>query len=120
MLMKSVKMFTEYCLLSARNFSVLLKILTGFSLCIAIVFIILSIKINPFFSWGLLSLIPLVFLIIIIYKKNIIQKQIELLRENWGKKSDKNRVFSEIEIRRALGHDDKLEEVNFESSPISV
>ncbi len=98
MLMKSVKMFTEYCLLSARNFSVLLKILTGFSLCIAIVFIILSIKINPFFSWGLLSLIPLVFLIIIIYKKNIIQKQIELLRENWGKKSDKNRVFSEIEI----------------------
>ena len=29
-------------------------------------------------------------------------------------------VCSEIEIRRALGHDDKLEEVNFESSPISV
>ena len=96
--MKSLKLLTEYCLISARQFSLLLKILIGFSLCIAIVFIILSVKINPVFSWGLLSLLPLTFLNIIIYQKSILQKQIQMLREDWGKVKDKNLNFSEIEI----------------------
>ncbi len=95
--MKSLKILSELSLISVKQLSLLLKILIIFSIGFAFAIILLGLKVDPLYYWGLLILLPLITLSIRIYQKNILQKLLRQIREEWGKEKVKNRNFSEIE-----------------------
>lgn len=95
--MKSLKTLSELSLISVKQFSLLLKILIVFSIGFAFAIILLGLKVDPLYYWGLLILLPLIILNIRIYQKNTLQKLLCQIREEWGKEKVKNRNFSEIE-----------------------
>jgi len=95
--MKSLKILSELSLISIKQLSLLLKILIVFSIGFAFAIILLGHKVDPLYYWGLLILLPLIILNIRIYQKNILQKLLCQIREEWGKEKVKNRNFSEIE-----------------------
>jgi hypothetical protein len=95
--MKSLKTLSELSLISVKQFSLLLKILIVFSIGFAFAIILLGLKVDPLYYWGLLILLPLIILSIRIYQKNTLQKLLCQIREEWGKEKVKNRNFSEIE-----------------------
>jgi len=95
--MKSLKTLSELSLISIKQLSLLLKILIIFSVGFAFAIILLGLKVDPLYYWGLLILLPLIILNIRIYQKNTLQKLLCQIREEWGKEKVKNRTFSEIE-----------------------
>ena len=97
MKLKLLKIIAELSLLSVNQLSLLLKIMVVFSVGLALTFVLMGIKVDPIYYWGLLILLPLIIFSIRIYQKNTLQKLVSRLREDWGKEKVKNRNFSEIE-----------------------
>ena len=95
--MKSLKILAKLSLIAAKQFSLLSKILIAVSVGVFFAVILMGIKVDPIYYWGLLILLPLIILNIIIYQKNILQKLVCQLREDWGKEKVEERNFSEIE-----------------------
>ena len=97
MKLKLLKIIAELSLLSVKQLSLLLKIMVVFSVGFALTIILIGIRVDPVYFWGLLILLPLIIVIIRIYQKNTLQKLVSRLREDWGKEKIKKRNFSEIE-----------------------
>jgi DNA mismatch repair ATPase MutS len=97
MKLKLLKIIAEFSLLSVKQLSLLLKIMVVFSIGFALTMVLMGIRIDPSFYWGLLILLPLTTFSILIYQKNAFQKLLCQIREEWGKEKVKNRNFSEIE-----------------------
>jgi len=97
MKLKLLKIIAELSLLSVKQLSLLLKIMVVFSVGFALTIVLMGIRVDPSFYWGLLILLPLITFSILIYQKNTLQKLLCQIREEWGKDKDKNRNFSEIE-----------------------
>jgi hypothetical protein len=95
--MKLLKIVAEFSMISLKQSSLLLKILIVFSASLAFAIILIGVKIDPLYYWGLLILLPLIIFSIRIYQKNTLQKLVCQLREEWGKEKVKNRNFTEIE-----------------------
>jgi len=108
--MKQLKIMAEFSLLSVKRLSLLFKVLIAVSVGLAFGVTILGTTVDPFYYWGLLLLLPLVFISIRIYRKNTLEKLLCQLREDWGKEKEKDRDFSEIESfyrYSTRSHDDK-------------
>jgi len=95
--MKSLKILSELSLIPIKQFSLMLKILIVFTIGFAFAILLLGLKVDPLYYWGLLILLPLIILNIRIYQKNTLQKLLCQIRKEWGKEKVKNRNFSEIE-----------------------
>ncbi len=95
--MKLLKILAEFSLIAAKQFSLLSKIVIAVSIGLVFVIILMGLKVDPIYYWGLLILLPLIILNVRIYQKNILQKLVCQLREDWGKEKIKKRNFSEIE-----------------------
>ncbi len=95
--MRFLRIIAELSLISARQLSLLLKIMILFSVCLALAIILLGANVAPAYYWGLLLLLPLMILCIRIYQKSTLQKLLTQLRDDWGKEKETKRNFSEIE-----------------------
>jgi len=95
--MKLMKIIAELFVISVKQFSLLFKILTAFSIVCALIIVLIGIRVDPVYFWGLLILLPLIIFSIRIHRKNNLRKLVGQLREDWGREKDKNRNFSEIE-----------------------
>ena len=95
--MKLLKILAEFSLIAAKQFSLLSKILIAVSVGVAFAIILMGIKVDPIYYWGLLILLPLIILNIRVYQKNILQKLVCQLREDWGKQKATKRNFLEME-----------------------
>jgi DNA mismatch repair ATPase MutS len=107
--MKLLKLISEFLLLAAKEYSWLSKILLTILISVTIVIIFLGSRINTIYYWGFLILIPLTILNLIIHRKNIYQKVLRQLRDNWGKEQVRDRNFPEIESwhRYSISADNK-------------
>ena len=97
MKLRLLKIMAELSLLSVKQLSLLLKIMIVFSVCFTLIIVLIGIRINPVYYWGLLFLLPLIILNIRIYQKNNYRMLVAQLREDWGKEKTKKLKFSEIE-----------------------
>ena len=95
--MKFLKVIAEYSLISIKQLSLLFKILITVSVGLFFVIIFAGASVDRIYYWGLLILLPLMFVSIRIYQKSTFQKLLSQLREDWGKEKEKDRNFSEIE-----------------------
>jgi DNA mismatch repair ATPase MutS len=95
--MKFLKVIAEFSLISIKQLSLLFKVLITVSAGFAFVIIFAGATVGRIYYWGLLILLPLMFVSIRIYQKSTLQKLLAQLREDWGKEKEKDRYFSEIE-----------------------
>jgi len=95
--MKLLKIIAELFVISVKQLSLLFKILMAFSIVCALIIVLIGIRVDPVYFWGLLILLPFIIFSILIYRKNSLQKLLCQIREEWGKEKVKNRNFSEIE-----------------------
>jgi len=95
--MKFLKVIAEFSLISIKQLSLLFKILIAVSAGLSFVIIFAGASVDRIYYWGLLILLPLMFVSIRIYQKSTLEKLFAQLREDWGKEKEKERNFSEIE-----------------------
>ena len=74
MKLKLLKIIAELSLLSVKQLSLLLKIMVVFSVGFALTIVLMGIRVDPVYFWGLLILLPLITFSILIYQKNTLQK----------------------------------------------
>jgi len=86
------------CLLGAtQQASLLLAILVVASIATALAAVLLGLKVDPAYFWGLLLLLPLVIADVRIYQRVVTQRALNQLRENWGKEQARKRAWPMIE-----------------------
>jgi ABC-type multidrug transport system fused ATPase/permease subunit len=95
--MRFLRIIAEFSLISAKQLSLLLKLIIAVSACLFFAVVLLGANVDPTYYWGLLILLPLMVLSIRIYQKSTFQKLLTQLREDWGKEKEVDRDFSEIE-----------------------
>ena len=94
--MKPLKVIADFYLISIKQLSLLLKILIFVSTGLAFVIIYAGASVDRIYYWGLLILLPLMFMSIRIYQRSALQKLLSQLREDWSKEKEKDRNFSDI------------------------
>ena len=78
--MKFLTVIAEFSLISIKQLSLLFKILVAVSVVLAVVIIFAGTSVDRIYYWGLLILLPLMFVSIRIYQKSALQK---LLSHVW-------------------------------------
>jgi len=86
-----------YLLGAARQASLLFAILMALSVGAALAAVLLGLRVDPVYFWGLGLLVPLGIAGVAMYQRMTAQRVLDQLQENWGKEQDRKRVFPMIE-----------------------
>jgi hypothetical protein len=94
---RGLRILAAYTLEATRQTSLLFAILLVVSVAVALLAMILGLKVDPVYFWGLGLLLPLGIVDGITYRRMTAQRVLDRLRNDWGKEQDRKRIFPMIE-----------------------
>jgi hypothetical protein len=94
---RALPVLAAYMLGAAQQASAMLAILVVASLGTVLTTVLLGLKVDPIYFWGLLLLLPLGILSAWMYRRMGVQRVLDQLRQNWGKEQARRRTFSMID-----------------------
>ena len=92
-----LRVLAGYARAVTKQASSVLALLVVASFAIAIAATWLGVKVDPVHFWGLVLLLPLGIAGVWTYRRRLIQRALDQLREGWGKEQDRKRIPSLID-----------------------
>ncbi len=93
---RGLRILPAYVLGATRQTSLLFAILLLVSVGAALTAMLLGLKVDPIYFWGLVILLPLGIADSVMYRRMTAQRALDQLRARWGKGQDRKRVFPMI------------------------